>query len=381
MLPRLGRSDVPPKPPKGQYFVDRAHMLSWQGDTTLDHGLARLAAEMDWHLYALTVPSLGKPGVEQYADAVVKRWGLDGQAKTSLLLLSTGEDTATLWTSPDLNDSLPEYARDLVLKQAIVPALKHGQDSIALYGGLPRLWGWMRFTRFKGMSIGIFRSMMITPVGFDDASVQDYAYLFSSQEKEALLRQTAAQMRHDSIGVMVVTVATLGGLDEKEYALNMARLSSYGSAYQGKQHGFMLILVAEQERRIRICTEFSPVLTDPQAQGIIDSILTPAFRKQQYYAGIHQALNRLHHLQRINLDSIRKELASTQRRDKWQPWIIIGLALAFCCSIPFWGHYVRESPRPWYGRQRSSSYFGGGGSGSSGSGGSSWGGGGASGSW
>lgn len=85
--------------------------------------------------------------------------------------------------------------------------------------------------------------------------------------------------------VVVVTLASLQGQSIEEYGYQLGR--HWGIGQQGKDNGALLI-VAPQERKLRIEVGYGLEgrLTDAQASVIINSVITPAFRRGEFSQGI-----------------------------------------------------------------------------------------------
>jgi uncharacterized protein len=338
-----GQAQVPARPEKGHYLLDLAHVLSWKGDTALDHQIAYSAKQDTCQLYVLTVPTLHEQSVEEYASQVIAQWRLPKQPATGLLLLAPREHAGYLWHSRDLNDLIiPDYER-IIVNQTLLPCLHHGQDSVGLQAAVGQFYTAIYTMRSPELNSGTLESMMYWTMKRSDSPVHDLAYLFTPREQAALKREAASYMAQDSSKVIIVTVATLCGLNLEKYARDICRVSTLDGE-PACRYGGVLILLAEQERRMHIMTLFSSILTDTQAKAIIDSTLTPALQKQQYYAGIHQVFGQLHRLKLLNINAARNS-------EKWSrrlPWLLIGGFLLLVFSLPFWARNLRGHFRPAY---------------------------------
>ncbi len=92
--------------------------------------------------------------------------------------------------------------------------------------------------------------------------------------------------------IAVATVSSLEGYTIEEYSTG---LFSYWGIGKAKQDNGVLLLIAPNEREVRIEVGYGleGALTDLESSQIIDSILIPAFRAEKYSAGIEEAVNAL----------------------------------------------------------------------------------------
>ncbi len=122
--------------------------------------------------------------------------------------------------------------------------------------------------------------------------VNDLAGLLQPAEAEALERKLVAYDDSISSQIAVVTVPTLDGDDIADYAQKL--YESWHIGRKGKNNG-ILILVAQQEHRARIQTGYGleGAVPDAIAKRIISNTLVPAFKQNQYYAGLDRATDQL----------------------------------------------------------------------------------------
>ena len=83
------------------------------------------------------------------------------------------------------------------------------------------------------------------PVGF----VNDFAGVMQNSNREQLENMLRQFRDKTGIEIVVVTVRDMGGLDENTYAVELFKEWGIGSK---ERNDGLLILVAEQERRLRI---------------------------------------------------------------------------------------------------------------------------------
>ncbi len=118
--------------------------------------------------------------------------------------------------------------------------------------------------------------------------VNDYAGMLNRSELEALERKLVAYNDSTSTQIAIVTERSLEGDDDFDYALRIYNTWNIGQ--KDKNNG-VLIYIALEDRRIRIVTGYGAegFLPDAIAKRIIETIIKPAFREQQYYQGFDRA--------------------------------------------------------------------------------------------
>lgn len=228
--------------------------------------------------------------------------------------------------------------------------------------------------------------------------VNDYAGLLSSSELTQLENKLVSFNDSSSTQVSIVIEQNLDGEDDFDRAMRIA--NGWGIGQKGKNNG-ILIYVAFQNRKIRILTGYGAegFLTDGMSKRIIEQILKPAFRAQQYYLGFDNATSRI-----IELHSGEYKSDNTEVRISPLTIIILLFILVFIMLVIFsalrkyngggyyrGGRYYRNDD--WWGPTgggwvgggsgwgSSGGWGSGGGGGFGGFGGGGFGGGGAGGSW
>ncbi|GAB5555031.1 MAG: hypothetical protein Sapg2KO_46220 [Saprospiraceae bacterium] len=118
--------------------------------------------------------------------------------------------------------------------------------------------------------------------------VTDYIGLLSSTERLQLERKLVAYDDTSSTQIAVVIENSLEGDDVFEYSYRLAE--SWGIGQDGKDNG-ILVYIAFQDRQLYIQTGYGTegFLTDAMAKRIIDQVITPAFRQQNYFRGLDEA--------------------------------------------------------------------------------------------
>ncbi|WP_048305752.1 YgcG family protein [Halomonas sp. PR-M31] len=117
--------------------------------------------------------------------------------------------------------------------------------------------------------------------------VVDKAELLNPQAEAQLTEMLEAHEQQSTEQVVVVTVPSLQGYDIADYGYQLGR--QWGIGQKGEDNGALLI-VAPEERKVRIEVGYGLEgrLTDAQSSIIINQIMTPAFRQDDYAKGITQ---------------------------------------------------------------------------------------------
>jgi uncharacterized protein len=115
--------------------------------------------------------------------------------------------------------------------------------------------------------------------------VVDQAEMLSPQAETQLTQMLQAHEQASTEQVVVVTLPDLQGFPIEDYGYRLGR--HWGIGQEGEDNGALLI-VAEEERKIRIEVGYGLEgrLTDAQSSVIINRVITPAFRQNDFQGGI-----------------------------------------------------------------------------------------------
>lgn len=261
----------------------------------------------------------------------------------------------------------------------------------------PTAWAWL-LVLLLGLGLAA-QAQNVPPRPNPPHLVNDLAGLLQPQEEAALEQKLVAYNDSTSSQIAVVTVPSLDGNDIADYAQKL--YESWGIGQKGKDNG-ILVLVAAQEHTARIQTGYGleGAVPDALAKRIISNVLVPAFKQNQYYAGLDRATDALISLAKGEGYKGDPNLARRGPRDRSGSgpglWILIGILVLFFILrsrggggrggrgggfIPpiIFGDF--SGGRGVFGGGGGGGFGGGGGGGFGGFGGGSSGGGGASGSW
>lgn len=233
----------------------------------------------------------------------------------------------------------------------------------------------------------------IPPVPNPPRLVNDFVGILSSGEVQALEQKLVAYDDSTSTQIAVVIEETLDGDDIFDYSHRLA--TAWGIGREGKNNG-ILIYVAIADRKLRIQTGYGAegFLPDAMAKRIIERIITPNFRSQNYYQGLDQAADAIIQLSKgeyINEDA--GQGGGSLPFPVILIFIILFIAIVIIISKGGGGGGYNRGGRydsggggwiifgPGSGGGGGSSGWGGGGGGFGGFGGGDFGGGGAGGSW
>ncbi len=115
--------------------------------------------------------------------------------------------------------------------------------------------------------------------------VNDFAHMFNDYDVYKLEQKLVAYDDSTSTQIVVVTVETLSGYAEDDYALRLGR--KWGIGQKGKNNG-ILVLISKEERAISIELGYGieSYITDTDAKRLIDNVMIPYFKQGEYFTGV-----------------------------------------------------------------------------------------------
>lgn len=123
----------------------------------------------------------------------------------------------------------------------------------------------------------------------------DNAHLVDPASARQLEQMLAAHEQSTGEQVVVVTLPGLQGLPIEDYGYQLGR--HWGIGQKGKDNGALLIVVPSERRlRIEVGYGLEDRLTDAQASVIINSVITPSFRREAYSDGIVAGVSAMLHV-------------------------------------------------------------------------------------
>ena len=205
--------------------------------------------------------------------------------------------------------------------------------------------------------------------------VVDNAHILTPATVQSLDQQLEAYENGTSNQVVVATIASLHGDSIEDYGYQLGRYWKIGQ--KGQNNGALLI-VAPNERKVRIEVGYGlePLLTDAASSQIVNEIILPDFRAGHMEQGVADGTQAI--LAVLGGKSVSVAHAGAQDNELVSGFeiFLLFLFILFAIRHPNIAMYILLS--------NSSSRFGGSGTGGGSSfsgGGGSFGGGGASGSW
>ena len=144
-------------------------------------------------------------------------------------------------------------------------------------------------------------TLTIAQSGFDPAEllkprtgkqtlVNDFANILTPEQNQALENKLVALDDSTSTQISVVIVSTLGGNSISDYNVELAR--AWGVGGKENSNGVVL-LIAKEDRKLDITVGYGleGALTDATSKSIIDDIIVPNFKGDDYYRGIDEGTN------------------------------------------------------------------------------------------
>ena len=118
--------------------------------------------------------------------------------------------------------------------------------------------------------------------------VNDFVGILSANEKDILEQKLVTYNDSTSTQVAIVIEATLEGDDIFNYSNNLAR--EWGIGQADKDNG-ILIYIAFEDRKLFIQTGYGVegFLPDALAKRIVDNVIVPSFKEQNYYIALDRA--------------------------------------------------------------------------------------------
>ena len=120
--------------------------------------------------------------------------------------------------------------------------------------------------------------------------VNDFANVLTPDQKQALENKLVALDDSTSTQIAVVIVPTVGSYSISDYNVELGRAWGVG----GKQsNNGVVLLIAKEDRKLDITVGYGleGALPDVVSKSIIDDIIVPNFKGNDYYRGIDEGTN------------------------------------------------------------------------------------------
>lgn len=162
------------------------------------------------------------------------------------------------------------------------------------------------------------------PVGH----VNDFAGMLGSSEQQQLETKLRNYRDTTTTVIAIATVESLNGISIEETATT---LFSEWKMWEGDRDNGVLILIAPNERKIRIEVGYGleGAIPDVMADRIIRNILSPSFRKGDYYSGLDRATSAIIQLASGEYTGQLTDARSSRKKDDTISFIIFVLFLVF----------------------------------------------------
>lgn len=142
--------------------------------------------------------------------------------------------------------------------------------------------------------------------------VVDTANILTQQERSALSSILQQHEEKTTNQIVVVTLSSLNNYDITDYGYQLARY--WGIGTKEKNNGVLLI-IAPNERQLRIEVGYGleGQLTDKLSYDIINSKITPEFKKEAYYQGILKGTQEIINVLEDNSELIQSNTQSNEK--------------------------------------------------------------------
>ena len=157
--------------------------------------------------------------------------------------------------------------------------------------------------------------------------VVDSANILGTDQKNNLENILKNHENNTSNQLVIVTIKTLNDKPIEEYALELGRYWEIG---QKEKNNGVILLVSMQEHKIRIEVGYGleGSLTDKISHEIIEYIIKPEFKKENYYNGILNGINNI-------ISAIKNEYKFEKEDKKNESYIEYIFIFAFVLILLF----------------------------------------------
>ena len=176
---------------------------------------------------------------------------------------------------------------------------------------------------FCFLALNLF-SKDIPPVPNPTIFVNDYANALQAQERTALEQKLYDYFKQTSTQIVIVIDQSLEGDDAFGYSQKLAQ--SRGIGEKEKDNGLLIyVALAERKMRIQVGYGLEGAMTDAISKRIIDGILKPNFKEQNYYNGFNEATDAI--IKTIAGEGFTNDRKANKEKTPWGLIIIIAIVL------------------------------------------------------
>ena len=156
--------------------------------------------------------------------------------------------------------------------------------------------------------------------------VNDLVGILQPNEREQLERKLDTYNDSTSTQITIVIVKTTEPYPIGDYAFQIGR--KWGVGQKGKNNGLVLCWATET-RKIFIATGYGleGAIPDAIAKRIVSETIVPAFKQQQYFAGLDAATTEI--IQRAKGEYKADPSANNDDDGGWIIWLLLGLFVLF----------------------------------------------------
>ncbi|WP_439481028.1 TPM domain-containing protein [Cyclobacterium plantarum] len=150
--------------------------------------------------------------------------------------------------------------------------------------------------------------------------VNDFSETLSDQEVRQLESKLLAYNDSTSSQVSIVMINSVGPYAISDYAFQLG--DKWGIGRKDKDNG-ILILAAMKDRKVFIATGYGMegAIPDALAKRIVEQLIVPNFRKEDYFTGLDQATDMIFKLASGEYDA--EQLSSSDRPGGLLPFLLI----------------------------------------------------------
>ena len=180
----------------------------------------------------------------------------------------------------------------------------------------------------------------IPPKPFSAKAVVDYANLLEEQQLLDLERKLCAYWDSTSIQMIVVTVPKLGEYTAFEYATELHNQWGIGDAE--KNNGIVILVKPKSEEEygdvfISVGYGLEGSIPDAYAKNIVDLIMIPHFKNNDYYAAIDEGTT---DLMRLGVGQESEAVKTYEREGKLVIWGLILGTVLFVVVVTLLGKWM-----------------------------------------
>lgn len=177
------------------------------------------------------------------------------------------------------------------------------------------------------MFLGVSFAHAYTSPGKPQGFVNDFAHILPAETVASINQTLSTFNTQTTIQIAVVTIPALNDETIETYAVEL--FEEWGIGQKGKDNG-VLLLVAPNEKKVRIEVGYGleGVLTDAQSNGIIQKIILPYFRNNDYVSGITNGMSAIMSVVQREADYSGGQESSSANFN-WEIFIYIGIFIVF----------------------------------------------------